>query len=274
MTAFAQNFRTFTNDAALPIFTVQDKDGNPVDISSSSDIRWFAQRTTASTAVLSKTKTAAQIKFVTDGTNGQFEVIITGADTSVLSGVYQHYATVVDGFGDISTVALGQMTVGRAPTWTYDPTQLDTSTLMQVRNIIGDVYIGDQQLQDEEINWNISRFSNFYSAAAECCRDIAARYARKVDTVQGELRILYSAQNKAFQSMATRFDTLGMMRGATPYAGGISAADKNNVAQDSDRVPPDFVRAQWDDILPVGPVGQQTNVTSQPDVGGEFGNIP
>jgi len=159
--------------------------------------------------------------------------------------------------------------------WTYLPQQLATSSLMQIRRLIGDVLPGDPQLQDEEINWTATRFSTIYGAAAECCRDIAAQFARKVDTVQGELRTLYSQQTRRYMAMAVDLEQRGL-RGAMPYAGGISAADKNNVANDSDRVPPDFVRGEWDNLLPVGPAGQQTNATSQPDVtqSGDNAGIP
>jgi hypothetical protein len=149
-------------------------------------------------------------------------------------------------------------------TWSYSPSQLATSTLYQIRRLIGDVLPGDQQLQDEEITWTAGRFTTVYGAAAECCRDIAAQFARKVDTVQGELRTMYSAQTKRYMDMARDFEMRGL-RGAMPYAGGISSMDKNNVANDTDRVPPDFVRGQFDDLLPVAPTGQQTNTSSTPD---------
>lgn len=151
-------------------------------------------------------------------------------------------------------------------TWSYNVGQLATSTLMQVRRIIGDTLPGDQQLQDEEITWIAGRFTTIYGAAAECCRSIASQFARKVDTVTGEMRTMYSAQTKRYMSMAAQFEMYGL-RGATPYAGAMSNTDKNNVAQDTDRVPPDFPRHQWDDLLPVGQTGEQTNTSSQPDTG-------
>jgi hypothetical protein len=148
--------------------------------------------------------------------------------------------------------------------WTYIPQQIATSSLYQVRRIIGDVLVGDQQLQDEEVSWIIGRYSTIYGAAAECCRSIAAQFARKVDTVQGELRIMYSAQTKRYMDMARDFEARGL-RGVVPYSGGISVADKVNNAQDPDRVPPEFNKHQFDDLLPVGPVGEQTPTPGSPD---------
>lgn len=129
---------------------------------------------------------------------------------------------------------------------------------MQIRRLIGDVLTGDQQLQDEEIAWAASRYTTIYGAAADCCRDIAAQFARKVDTVQGELRTLYSAQTKRYMDLARDFESRAL-RGAAPYAGGISNADKQNVVDNTDRAPPDFLRGQFDDLLPEHPIGQQSN---------------
>jgi hypothetical protein len=137
---------------------------------------------------------------------------------------------------------------------------------MQVRRLIGDVLPGDQQMQDEEINWILTQWSNIYLAAAECCRDIAAQFSRKVDTVQGELRTLYSAQQRAYAQRGAELQQLGMARGGVvPYAGGISIADKTNQVLDPDRVPPQYNIGMDDDLLPVGPVGNQTPTPGNPD---------
>jgi hypothetical protein len=147
--------------------------------------------------------------------------------------------------------------------WTYEPTLVATSPLFQARRLIGDVLPGDQQLQDEEILWTMGRYSTIYGACAELCRDLASQFARKVDTVQGELRIMYSSQTKRYAAMAADFE-MRALRGAVPYAGGISVTDKTNVASDPDRVPPDFNRGQFDDLI-LGSVGQQTPTPGSPD---------
>lgn len=155
-------------------------------------------------------------------------------------------------------------------TWTYDPTQLGTGsatdTLMQVRLLIEDVKAADEQLQDQEIAWVINQFSNVYLAAAQCCRLLAARYSRDVDTVEGELRTLYSARQRAYAARGVEYQQFGMSRGgAVPYAGGTSITDKINQAENTDRVPPDFNRGMFDDLLPVSPVGNQTPAPGNPD---------
>lgn len=148
--------------------------------------------------------------------------------------------------------------------WNYNPGLITTSTLMQVRRLIGDVLSGRQLMQDEEINWTVGRYSTIYGAAAECCRNIALQYATSVDLVQGELKNNYSQISKQFYALARDLEVRGQ-RGLLPYAGGISAGDKDTVASNSDRVPPAFNRNQFDDLLPVGPVGEQTPVLSPPD---------
>lgn len=151
-------------------------------------------------------------------------------------------------------------------TWTYTPATIATDPLMQVRRLIGDVLTGDEQLQDEEINWEISQFSNIYLAAAQCCRNIAAQFSRKVDTVEGELRTMYSAQARNYAARGVEYQQFGMSRGgAVPYAGGISIADKINQTNNADRVPPQFNLGMDDDLLPVGPVGNQTPTPGNPD---------
>ncbi len=148
--------------------------------------------------------------------------------------------------------------------WSYDVGLLATSPLHQVRRLIGDVLVGDQQLQDEEINWTLTRYSNIYGACAELCRDLATMLARQVDLVQGELKTNYSQRSKRYKQLADDFQER-YLRGALPVAGGISVADKQNVQADPDRVPPAFQREQFDDRLPVTSVGEQTQAFSLPD---------
>jgi len=60
---------------------------------------------------------------------------------------------------------------------------------------------------------------------------------------------------------------------AQPYAGAVSIADKINVASDPDRPPPDFQRGQFDDRLPVSPVGEATQSFGLPDTASPEGSV-
>jgi hypothetical protein len=146
-----------------------------------------------------------------------------------------------------------------AGTWTYDPALIATTPLYQVRRLIGDTNTADQQLFDEEINWAISQRGGSYGGAADCCRDLAAKYSRDVDTVQGELHRLYSARSKAYSLRAIEMNRVAAMtsKGA-PYAGGISRADKRTQESNTDRVDPQFNLLMMENWQPVGPVGNET----------------
>jgi len=60
-------------------------------------------------------------------------------------------------------------------TWTYDPTQLLTTPMMQVRYLIGDTKDTDRQVQDEEIQFALSERPSVYGAAAIVCRALSAQ---------------------------------------------------------------------------------------------------
>jgi hypothetical protein len=272
MAAVNQDFNTYVGDAVSPIFTVTTSSGGAVvDISGASEIAWSAYRDDASAAVLTKLKSTGAITFVNTGTDGKFQVAILKTDTALLTGAYIHKATITDANGNVTSVAVGRMQVGLAPSWSYDPTQIANSALYQVRRLIGDVLNSDQQMQDEEILWSISQNGNVYMAAAECCRSLSAQFARMVDTVQGELHTLYGQRTRNYLAMANKFDGIGMTRGSfsMAYAGGISMADKQARNEDTDRVPPQFNIGMGDNLLPITPAGNEMPAGQQPDSGAQ-----
>lgn len=144
-------------------------------------------------------------------------------------------------------------------TVSYDVEQLLTNTTYQVRLLIGDTKVKDAQLQDEEIAYHLTQRATNYGAAAECCRSIATGYAREADSVQGELRTLYSSKSRQYNLMAMQFETKSTLSGSgVPYAGGISITDKKNQEADTDRVAPQFNIGMDDNYLPVPAVGNLT----------------
>lgn len=190
-------------------------------------------------------------------------MLLSPVDTAALLGTYLFTVKITDGAGAVTTVTVGTMQVGLAPQWTYDASQLTGTTayakLMQVRTLIADTNPKDQLLYDEQINFALAQRFNIYKAAADCCRQIAAKYSRDIDTVQGDLHRLYSARQKAFAARADELDqTASIMGGGTGYAGGISATDKRNQEANSDRVGPNFTVGMTDNWQPVGPVGPET----------------
>jgi hypothetical protein len=262
-----QDFVTYQGNAISPIFTVKTAAGVAVDISTVTEITWQVLPEDLGTPLISKTKTGGGITFVTTGADGKFQVAILAADTLPLEGYYMHTASITDAGGNVTTVSVGRMQVGLKPTWTYNSAKLSTVPLFQVRRLIGDVLIGDQQMQDQEVQWYIDNYSNVWAAASAACRALAAQFSRMVDTVQGEMHTLYSQRAKNYMLLAQTLYQQSRGRGvAYVYAGGISQSDKQQQVEDSDRVPPQFNLLMFDDLLPESPVGHQTPASP--------GNIP
>src|SRR5215831_2818275 len=203
-----QDFVTYVGDTVIPIFTVQNSLGQAVDISTASQIQWNCRlnNTESPAIIITKLKSAGQVTFVTNGVDGKFQVTIQPADTSQLSGFYIHEAILTDAVGNVTTVTVGRMQVGLEPTWSYNPAQLSSSPLYQVRQWIGDVLQGDQQMMYAEIRYWLSYHGgNVALAAYECCRAIAAKFSRQVDVVQGTLKTNYSERAKMYMTMAQSF---------------------------------------------------------------------
>lgn len=150
--------------------------------------------------------------------------------------------------------------------WTYDPAQLPTSTMMQVRFLVGDTVSSDQQVQDEEITFALTQRSSIYGAGAIVCRTLAAKLSRQADVVDKDLRSSYSQRAKAYAARANELDTKANARGGgLPYAGGLSISDKIQNEQNPDRVQPQFNIGMEDNYLPVPPVPNEGTPTADVD---------
>lgn len=150
--------------------------------------------------------------------------------------------------------------------WSYDLSQIGTTPRYQVRRMIGDVLQNDQQLADEEIDYYLTTRSSVYGAAAECCRAIAANYSRRANTSVTGMSVQFNSQSREYAQRAIEFEAQAAIRGGgTPYAGGISQADKETREQDTDRTEPQFTVGMDDNfLLPGGSaVGPQTTTNQQ-----------
>ena len=142
-------------------------------------------------------------------------------------------------------------------TWTYSVSDLGTSQKDDVRMLIGDTDVTSPQLQDEEIGYALVQRPSLFGAAALCCRSLAAKYAISVTTAAGDTKLQNSDISKAYARLAASFDAQAAQSGAgLPYAGGISVTDKQSVAEDSDRVEPQFTIGLDDNYLPIAPVDE------------------
>lgn len=144
-------------------------------------------------------------------------------------------------------------------TFTYDPRLLATNTTTQVRMMIGDTDSSDPLFQDEEIAYALTQRPTALGAAADCCRSLAAKFSRQVDSAIGDLRASFSQKYDHFLALSYQLDAKATEQGGgTPYAGGISEIDKENQQEDTDRVPPQYTLGMTDNELPVPSVGNET----------------
>lgn len=123
--------------------------------------------------------------------------------------------------------------------WSYsgDPSASNSDN---VRFLIGDTDITDQQLTNEEITAMLTAHGSVYPAAIACLEALVAKYARKVDKSMGDLSISYGRLADNYRSMLTDLRRRATIETCTPYAGGISISDKETDEEDSDRVAPTF----------------------------------
>lgn len=137
--------------------------------------------------------------------------------------------------------------------WSYDPTDLDTTTasgrLNTVRLLVGDTETLDQQVQNEEITFGLSENgNNVYYAGAWIARAISSKYSRKVNTsLDGALKADYSDLAKQYKVLADDLEYQGKTSGAVigVLAGGITKSGINAVRANTNRVEGSFRRDRF-----------------------------
>ena len=137
--------------------------------------------------------------------------------------------------------------------WSYDPTDLDTTTssgrLNTVRLLVGDTETLDQQVQNEEITFGLSENGdNIYYAGAWIARAIASKYSRKVNTsLDGALKADYSDLAKQYKVLADDLEYQGKTSGAVigVLAGGITKSGVEAVRANTNRIEGSFRRDRF-----------------------------
>lgn len=137
--------------------------------------------------------------------------------------------------------------------WSYEETDLsidtDSGRLNSVRLLIGDTDIDDEQIQDEEVLFALAlNNNNIYLAGSWCCRTIAAKYSRRVNTqLDGALSADYSDLAKHYFSLAENLEYQGKKAAGQlgVLAGGISKVRVDGVRANTDRVQPSFRRDRF-----------------------------
>lgn len=137
--------------------------------------------------------------------------------------------------------------------WSYDPTDLNTTTasgrLNTVRLLIGDTDSSDQQAQNEEIMFSLAQNGDStYYAGAWTCRSLASKFARLVTTkLDGALTANYSDLMQHYQQMADNLEYQGKTAGAAlgVRAGGITKTSIELARLDTNRIEGSFRRDQF-----------------------------
>lgn len=270
-TTFNADFLTFPGDTVVPLFTVVDADGDPVNISAATAISWIVRQDETSAALATLTLAAGDIALVGGGTQGQFQVTIGSAVTALLNGAYQHLARVTFGAAGTVTAIVGRMMSNQNVNWSYNAARLAEVPLYQVRRLLGDVIPDDPQIYDTEIQFFITaRGGNVYYAAADAARAIAAQYSRKVDTTSpGPIKTAYGGQAKKYFELANELAQQAKLTGrfVTGFAGGISVQQKIVAQETVDRVRPNFTIGMTDNLIPIPSSGAETPTAPFPGSG-------
>ena len=137
--------------------------------------------------------------------------------------------------------------------WSYDPTDLDSSTasgrLNIVRFLVGDTDTTNQLVSDEEINFALlTEGDDVYSAGSLVAKSLSAKYASYVDIeLDGQLREDYSQLTTQYANLSSMLSGEGDTKKAKlgVFAGGISKTEMDRVENLPDRVAPYFRRDSY-----------------------------
>lgn len=138
-----------------------------------------------------------------------------------------------------------------AISYTYDPEQLATSELFQVRFAVGDTEVGDaalRQLADQEIQYLIDQHG-IVEGAAQAADRLAAKFARLADQKTGDLSTSYDQLQEHYRNLASsiRETGLGVGGGAVgTFVGGVSISEDETFDNDTDRKPNLFDKGMHD----------------------------
>lgn len=130
--------------------------------------------------------------------------------------------------------------------WNYDATLLseDTSVgrLYIIRLITGDTDTDDQQLQDEEIYWYLTRHGDSIRyAAMDAVRGLIAKYSRDVDMWMGHTRVGAAGRQRNYRMLLDYLENDMTTALVEILVGGQSWSEKEAIHEDTDVVQPSFI---------------------------------
>lgn len=123
-------------------------------------------------------------------------------------------------------------------TWTYsgDPATDDKDA---VRFLVGDTDTDDQLISDEEITYLLNEHGGVMLAAIGAAEQLAYKFAREVTHSSDGLSYSASDLHKHYLAVADRLKQVHRRmrsKGARPYAGGISWAERDKDDADGDLI--------------------------------------
>ena len=124
--------------------------------------------------------------------------------------------------------------------WTYVDTLATPRD--QIRWFVGDTDTNEQLVSDGEITYASTQNPDVRLAAAEVADAISRKFARQPNVRTQDTTVDYTARAKQYRDLAMALREQYALRGAVPFAGGISIADKDTREEDTDRVLPGFTR--------------------------------
>lgn len=144
-------------------------------------------------------------------------------------------------------------------TYSGDPR---TSAKDEVRFLTGDTDVRDPILLDGEIEYLLDLYNRTpLNASIRACETIAAKFSRMCDETVGQVKIIFSQKHQQYIELAEKLTERLSKEDMTPYAGGISQSDKETVAQNTDRVKPDFTKHMMEDNQ-IGPWTSQADISN------------
>ncbi len=126
--------------------------------------------------------------------------------------------------------------------WFFDDSDLKNSAKDQVRLLIGDTDDSVKLISDPAITFRLSEAGqNVRLAAAACCEDIAAKFARAADYKNGSLSVSASQRAKAYRDLAIELRRRDSEL-CQVFAGGLTVSGKDALEADTDAIQPRFSR--------------------------------
>ena len=127
--------------------------------------------------------------------------------------------------------------------WTYEGNL--TNRRDRIRFLVGDTDTNDQLLQDGEVDYYLTEYSNDHLCAATLCDAIAAKFSRLADTNNAGLSVSASQRAQAYRARAVELRKEAT-KSAPIWVGGRSISDKETAEEDTSRTQPAFKRGMFD----------------------------